>query len=135
MVAWDLTSRDMADVTALPDLLNQVEGRIETFLADAAYDGDPTYSLPIEWRQDLPLPRVVIPPRGARDERTRELDLLDTRDRHIHAIQSHGRMAWQKSSGYNRRALGETFNEPHRRPAAPAAISAISSDGTQTRAR
>lgn len=54
------------------------------------------------------MPRVVIPPRGARDERTREFDLLHERDRHIHAIQSHGRMAWQKSSGYNRRALVET---------------------------
>jgi len=31
------------------------------------------------------------------------------RDRHIVQIQTHGRMAWQKTSGYNQRSRGETL--------------------------
>ncbi len=115
IVASVLTPSDVGDVTVLPDLLEQVDGRIETYLADGAYDGEPTYQRLIQRRQGHPLPRVVTPPRGARDERARELDLLRTRDRHIHAIQSHGRMAWQKSSGYNRRALVETSISRYKR--------------------
>ena len=53
----------MADVTELSDLLKQVNGRIETVLADPAYDGQPTYRQLIDRRQGLPLPQVVIPPR------------------------------------------------------------------------
>jgi hypothetical protein len=30
------------------------------------------------------------------------------RDRHLQSIAEHGRMGWQKRSGYNRRALVET---------------------------
>ena len=115
IVASALTPSDVGDVTVLPDLLEQVDGRIETYLADGAYDGEPTYQRLIQRRQSLPLPRVVIPPRGARDERTRELDLLRSRDCHIDAIQSHGRMAWQKTSGYNRRALVETSFSRYKR--------------------
>ena len=115
IVASQLTPSEDADVTALPDLLEQIEGRIGTFLADGAYDGAPTYRRLTQRRQSLPLPRVVIPPRGASDERTRKLTLLHTRDRHLHTIQSHGRMAWQKSSGYNRRALVETSISRYKR--------------------
>ncbi len=32
-----------------------------------------------------------------------------SRDRHIAEIESKGRIAWQKSSGYNQRSLGETL--------------------------
>ena len=115
IVASLLTPSEDADVTALDDLLGQIEGRIGTFLADGAYDGEPTYQRLTRRRQGLPLPRVVIPPRGASDERARELDPLHTRDRHLHTIQSHGRMAWQKSSGYNRRALVETSISRYKR--------------------
>ncbi len=45
IVAFDLTDKDVADVTALPDILDQVDGRISKFLADGAYDGDSTYQL------------------------------------------------------------------------------------------
>ncbi|MEM9670905.1 MAG: IS5 family transposase, partial [Pseudomonadota bacterium] len=65
IVASELTNKDVGDVTVLPDLLDQVESRIDRFLADGAYDGDPTYQLFIQRPQSLPLPDVIIPPRGA----------------------------------------------------------------------
>ncbi len=105
IVASDLTTRFVADVRVLPDLLEQVDGRIETFLADPAYDGDPTYSLMINRPQALPLPQVVIPPRRSEGAAAPDDDDLSQRSQHIRNIAAHGRMAWQKSSGYNRRAL------------------------------
>lgn len=53
------------DVTVLSDLLDQMDGRIDKFLADGAYDGDPTYQFLIQRPQSLPLPEVIVPPRGA----------------------------------------------------------------------
>ncbi len=115
LVARDLTSRYVADVTVLPDLLKQVEGRIETFLADPAYDGDPTYSLLINRPQALPLPQAVIPPRRPPGAKAPSEDDLSQRSRHIRSIATHGRMAWQKSSGYNRRAIVEAAISRYRR--------------------
>jgi len=65
IVASDLTDHDVGDVTVLPDLLDQVDSRINSFLGDGAYDGDPTYRLLKQRRQALPLPEVIVPPRGA----------------------------------------------------------------------
>src|SRR5438270_10290865 len=48
---------------------------------------------------------VIIPPRATAlpSETT-----TTQRDRHLAAIAKHGRIAWQRSSGYNRRSLVET---------------------------
>ena len=119
IVAADLTDRDVGDVTVLPDLLDQVDGRINTFLADGAYDGDPTYQLFIQRPQSLPLPEVIVPPRGAGLGLAKAEDLLRQRDRHVQAIQDQGRMAWQKSSGYNRRALVEATMSRYKRTIGP----------------
>ncbi len=69
--------------------------------------GDPTYQLFIQRPSSLPLPEVIVPPRGAGFGLAKADDLLRQRDRHVQAIQDRGRMAWQKLSGYNRRALVE----------------------------
>ena len=119
IVAADLTDKDVGDVTVLPDLLDQVDGRINKFLADGAYDGDPTYLLFIQRPQSLPLPEVIVPPRGAGLGLAKAEDLLRQRDRHVEAIQDRGRMAWQKSSGYNRRALVEATMSRYKRIVGP----------------
>lgn len=119
IVAADLTEKDVADVTALPDLLDQVDGRISKFLADGAYDGDPTYQLFIQRPQSLPLPEVIIPPRGVSQGLAKTEDLLRQRDRHVQAIQERGRMVWQKSSGYNQRALVEATMSRYKRIIGP----------------
>jgi hypothetical protein len=49
---------------------------------------------------------VVVPPR--RDAVPSAAQTAPTqRDRHLRSIAEHGRMGWQKASGYNRRALAE----------------------------
>ena len=46
-------------------------------------------------------------------------DLLRQRDRHVKAIQDQGRLAWQKSSGYNQRALVEATMSRYKRIIGP----------------
>jgi hypothetical protein len=45
IVCSDLTTDDIGDPTALPDLLDQVDGPVDLFLADGAYDGNATRDL------------------------------------------------------------------------------------------
>ena len=56
IVCSDLTSDGAADPIALPEFLDQIDGDVCHFIADEAYDGDPTMSLkrlhtkPSVWR-------------------------------------------------------------------------------------
>src|SRR3954453_4987624 len=70
--------------------------------ADGAYDGETVYD---EVLQRHPAARVIIPPRS-----TAVLSKAGTmqRDEHLRSIQNHGRMGWQRRSGYGRRSLVET---------------------------
>ena len=70
--------------------------------ADGAYDGETSYS---EVLQRHPAARVFIPPRS-----TAILSEAGTtqRDDHLCSIEQHGRIGWQRSSGYGRRSLVET---------------------------
>jgi hypothetical protein len=106
IICADLILDDVGDPTALPGLLDQVDAPVSQFLADGAYDGAPTTNLlnalfgdPVEII--IPPPKNAIPsPQSAHDP--------SQRDHHIAAIQTHGRLAWQFSSGYNQRSRGET---------------------------
>jgi hypothetical protein len=106
IVCSDLTTDDIGDPTALPGLLDQIDGPVEKFLADGAYDGEPTvkaltdrFGALIE--VTIPPPKnAVLSPDAAQNP--------SIRDRHIVEIEAHGRMAWQKSSGYNQRSRIET---------------------------
>jgi transposase len=102
IAAVELTSDDVGDVSALPDLLDQVESPVGSVTADGAYDGDPIYD---EILQRHPAARVIIPPRS-----TAILSEAGTtqRDDHLRAIEQHGRIGWQRRSGYGRRSLVET---------------------------
>ena len=42
IVCSELTPDDVGDPTALPSLLDQIHGRVDLFLADGAYNGEPT---------------------------------------------------------------------------------------------
>ena len=106
IVCSELTTDDIGDPTALPGLLDQIDGPVEKFIADGAYDGEPTVKALTE--RFGPLIEVTIPP-------PKNAILSDgaalnpsARDGHIAEIETHGRMAWQKSSGYNQRSRIET---------------------------
>jgi hypothetical protein len=48
-----------------------------------------------------------VPPRRADRVRSRELDIIKQRDRHIAYRQTHGKRAWRAATGYTRRNLIE----------------------------
>lgn len=107
IVCSDLTTENVGDPTALPDLLDQVDGPVDLFLADGAYDGRSTrdvlaarFGSMIE--VTIPPPKTaILSPNAAKDP--------TARDCHIAEIATHGRMAWQKATGYNQRSRGETL--------------------------
>ena len=106
IVCSDLTTDDVGDPTALPDLLDQVDGPVALFLADGVYDGEPTSDL-LAARFGSMIEVAIPPPKNAILS-PNPAQSPSIRDRHIADICAHGRMAWQKSSGYNQRSRGET---------------------------
>ena len=97
-----MTPDDVGDVSEVPELLDQVGTPIASMTADGAYDSTVVYEAVAERHPEA---AVIIPPRctAVPGETT-----ATQRDRHLAAIAKHGRMNWQRSSGYNRRSLAET---------------------------
>jgi transposase len=102
IVASELTPDDVGDVSELPELLDQIDADIASLPADGAYDGEAVYDAVAERHPEA---SVIIPPRATAipSETT-----TTQRDRHLDAIGKHGRISWQRSSGYSRRSLVET---------------------------
>ena len=107
IVCADLTTDDVGDPTALPGLLDQVDGPVDLFLADGAYDGEPTSDL-LAARFGSTIEVTIPPPKNAILSPNAAKDPT-ARDCHIAEIAAHGRMAWQKATGYNQRSRGETL--------------------------
>lgn len=107
IVCSDLTTDGVGDSTALPSLLDQIDGPVDLFLADGAYDGDPTCDLLLEgFGEGIEI--AIPPPKNAMlsSDAARNPTICD---RQITEIKAYGRMAWQKTSGYNQRSRGETL--------------------------
>jgi len=101
ILACELTSPEVGDPTAVPDLLNQIEIPFEVFMGDGAYDGEPV-SKTVSAKQ--PGAKVMVPPhksavRSATDD--------TQRDAQIRAIEEHGRIGWQKKNDYGLRSYIE----------------------------
>ena len=107
IVASTLTDSAGDDSGQVPVLLHQVAGEIASVTADGAYDGDPVYQA-VAGRQPHPPPAVVIPPRSSAVLGSTDGNTPSQRDRHIQLLAQHGRMGWQKATGYGRRSLVET---------------------------
>jgi hypothetical protein len=104
IVASTLTSKEVDDAAELGSLLDQVEEPLAAVIADGAYDQDNVYDTVAEHSAEA---AVVVPPRStAVLSASAETDPTQ-RDRHIQVIAEQGRMAWQKTSGYNARAGAE----------------------------
>ena len=106
IVCADLTTDDVGDPTVLPDLLEQIANPVDRFLADGAYDGGPTRDL-LTARFGAMIEVTIPPPKNASPSPGAAQDPT-ARDRHIAGIRAHGRIAWQRSSGYNHRSRIET---------------------------
>jgi transposase len=102
IVAVELTPDDVGDVSEIPDLLDLIDADVASLTADGAYDGEAVYDAVAECHPEAV---VIIPPRATAvpgETGTTQ------RDRHIATIAQHGRIGWQRRSGYNRRSLVET---------------------------
>jgi transposase len=102
IVAVELTPDNVGAVSEIPDLLDQIDADVASLTADAAYDGEAVYDAVAERH---PQAAVIIPPRAtaAPSETT-----ATQRDQHFAETEKHGRIGWQRRSGYNRRSLVET---------------------------
>ena len=102
IVAVELTPDDVGDITAVSDLFDQVDGSVASVTGDGAYDADVVHD---EIARRHPEADVIIPPRStaipSESGTTR-------RDAHLLTIEQHGRVGWQRRSGYCRRSLVET---------------------------
>ena len=105
ILAFELTDGDTADAALAGPLVGHAGGRIRSVTADGAYDGAPVHAAIRAARPQRSPPKVVIPP-AARSILTPGTPHGGSeRERHAATIAAHGRMAWQKKSGYGRRAL------------------------------
>jgi hypothetical protein len=104
IVTATLTTSDVDDASQVGPLLDQVDSPVASFTADGAYDQDGVYG---EVVSRHPEASVIVPPRSSAVPSDTAQTAPTMRDRHLQTIAERGRMAWQKASGYNWRALVE----------------------------
>jgi hypothetical protein len=85
-------------------LLDQITAPLGSFIADGAYDQAGIYGT---IAQHHPEADVIVPPRSTAVPSEDGESTPTQRDRHLQSMAEHGRMGWQKRSGYTRRALVE----------------------------
>jgi Transposase DDE domain len=109
VVACELTTPEVGDPTAVPELVSQIETPFETFMGDGAYDGEPVSQAVLSKQPEA---KVVVPP-----HKTAVVSAAgDTqRDQHIQTIAELGRIAWQKITGYNLRNYAELAVQRYKR--------------------
>jgi Transposase DDE domain len=104
IIASTLTSYDVDDGSQVGPLLDQVNGPVASFTGDGAFDRDDVYDEIAARHPDSP---VIVPPRSNAVPSKAAETAPTQRDRHLQFIARHGRMNWQKISGYTYRALVE----------------------------
>ena len=105
IVASALTGHDADDGARVDRLLDRVEGPVASFTGDGAYDQANVYDSVAERHPEA---AVIIPPRATAMPSAMAETAPTRRDCHLRCIAEHGRMRWQKRSGYNRRSKAET---------------------------
>jgi hypothetical protein len=104
ILASELTSHDVDDGSQVEPLLDQIPGPLASFIGDGAYDQAGIYGTVAKRHPDAD---VIVPPRSTAVPSDIAESTPTQRDRHLQSIAEHGRMGWQKRSGYIRRALVE----------------------------
>ncbi len=104
IVSASLTSKEVDDGAEVGPLLDQITGAVALFTGDGGYDQDRVYAGVAEHRPEA---AVVVPPRATAVPSDTAETAPTQRDRHLQHIAEHGRMAWQKASGYTTRARAE----------------------------
>ena len=104
IVAAALTGHDADDGAQVDPLLDQVTGALASFTGDGGYDQDRVYGSVAE---RYPTAAVIVPPRSNAVPSDTAATAPTQRDRHLQLIAAHGRLGWQKVSGYTKRARAE----------------------------
>lgn len=99
IIAHGPTDQKTDDPSQVAPLLDQIDGEIDQFTADGAYDGKPTYRSIL---QHSATANIVIPPRSTA-VKSGDTGPPGQRDKHIAAIASDGRLKWQAATGYGKR--------------------------------
>src|ERR1700709_104772 len=104
IVAAALRGKEVDDAAQIGRLLDQLTGSLASVTADGAYDQDGVYADVAERHPDA---AVIVPPRCTAVLTDQAATAPTQRDGHLKCINERGRMAWQKASGYNKRAKVE----------------------------
>ena len=112
IVASVLTDHDGDDGSQTGPLLDQVTGSLASFTGDGAYDQEGVYTSVGERH---PAAAVIVPPRATAVPSKAAESEPTQRDRHLQLMAERGRMAWQKASGYVKRARAETAISRYKR--------------------
>ena len=112
IVAATLTTHDVDDGSQVGPLLDQVDGQIASFTGDGAYDQDGVYA---SLSERHPEAAVTVPPRSTAVPSRTAASEPTQRDCHLQLIAERGRRAWQKASGYTKRARAETAISRYKR--------------------
>ena len=104
ILASALTGREADDGGQVGPLLDQVEGSVAAFVGDGGYDQDSVYAAVAQRHPDAV---VIVPPRSTAVPSATAATAPNQRDRHLRCIAAHGRMGWQRRSGYGRRSKAE----------------------------
>ena len=104
IVAATLTRKEVDDGSQVGPLLDQVAAPVSSLTADGAYDQDGV-SAAVAGRH--PAAAIIVPPRSTAVPSETAETAPTQRDRHLQFIAKHGRAAWQKASGYTKRARAE----------------------------
>jgi hypothetical protein len=106
VLAAELTHRRTADCARVPGLLDPIDDRVASLMADGAYDAGAVYEA-VQEKGDGHRVRVLIPPsRGSQPSPSR-LPGQRERNRNIRSMRKLRRQEWYTSSGYSRRSLVE----------------------------
>jgi len=112
IVAASLTAKEVDDGAEVGPLLDQITGVVASFTGDGGYDQDCVYASVAERHPEA---AVVNPPRATAVPSETAETAPTQRDRHLQHVEprgspdiaGHGRMAWQRASGYTTRARAE----------------------------
>jgi hypothetical protein len=104
IVAVEVTRKEIDDAAMVDTLLRQIADPIASLTADGAYDQDRVSEAVAERDPDA---TIIVPPRTGAVASAPAETAPTQRDRHLRMIAERGRMAWQKTTGYNLRAKVE----------------------------
>ena len=99
IVASELTASRARDATRVPALLTQIQAPLVSVAADSAYDKEAVYEA-IEAHSPGRRTRVVIPPQRNATLSQNSNTAMQERDRHIRAIERHGRRMERTSKAW-----------------------------------